>query len=205
MTRRHNPSWVGLLGWLGGPGVGLSFARSRERRRQRAQMDHTWAQPWPLSSFLVWLGWVASELAPEGCAPPTKAQAELQGCWAGQKGQAGRGLLPCRELTPGTASRGPAPILAHQPLGTPANSAVRQWLWTPGGGACGRSSGAADHPQPCSRPPAPPSPSLPPEVPHVPALPSDPTCVGSCALTAHHHAERRGVAWPVRPRPLRGH
>lgn len=71
-------------------------------------MDHAGAQPWPLSSFLVWLGWVGSKLAPEGCAPPTEAQAELQGCWAGQEGRAGPGLLRCRELIPGTVSQGPA-------------------------------------------------------------------------------------------------
>lgn len=62
-----------------------------------------------------------------------------------------------------------------------------------------------DHPQPRPQPPAPPSPSLQPELSHVPALSSDPTCAGSCALTPLHRTEGRGVAWPMRPRSLRGH
>lgn len=91
----------------------------------------------------------------------------------GGSGQPGVTLLGCRELIPGT-HRGstrpswPISLLEHlvwwysAPLDA-WSAAVGGSLWT--------GSGAADHLQPCPRPPAPASPSAT-RGPHVPALPS---------------------------------
>lgn len=105
-------------------------------------MDHAGAQPWPLSSFLVWLGWVGSELAPEGCPPQTGAQAELQG--AGQARRVGPARVCSgavnlyRGLFPGAPPARPGPSASWNtwfggtaaPLDAWSGAAMGGSLWT---------------------------------------------------------------------------
>ena len=211
VTGRHDGSW--LVPRLGGRGAGLSFARSRDRRRQRARMDQPGARRGlSAPSWSGWAGWGPSWLLRAahhllGCTLNCRALGSL--AVSGKVGL-GRGLLRFRKLTPGTVSQGPTcpscptSLLEHLPVSRYGNTSGCLVGGGCGGhpvdGALGRLTthspvlGLQHHrPRLCS--------------------PSSPTCL-PCPLTRRVQGRvphpsppcrREGVAWPMRPRSLRGH
>lgn len=73
VTRRHNPSWVGPLGRLGGPGVGLSFA-GQGRGGDKGPEWTTQGPSRGLSapSWSGWAGWGPSWLLRAAHHPPRR-------------------------------------------------------------------------------------------------------------------------------------